>query len=654
MVLHGHKKKVLKEVIRYFVETTGSKYDDFILILNRVAGQQDVDLTYPEWLARKSYDFLKSHDITIQDCIENKDVINSAINADSSRKEGEFYTPQLRCQDGQEYLKHMLGDLWGQAYVWDASCGAGNLMRTANYPTDKLFLSSLLKEDIEIIQATPEYQGVEAFQLDFLNELDWDRNNMRFSDKLPPRLRQILETNQPLVFFMNPPYKVMEANSSDMGGYMASHGMAKCALDIFHQFMYRLVLLKRTYNLTNVYLGIFGPVTMFHSTMIEPLYNEFKEEFKFVDGFCFDAGEFSGTSESVGWMVGYTTWRTRLAGEQDTSIVLEAKSLDASGNSVSVGKRLVTSVDININTWVQAEDIIRYDQYLPVISTFKTFTDQFIKVPENFLGYIMSSNYAIRATRRACVTSLPTPENIPITEENFWRCVASFTARRCYASKQNPYNNCQYYSMPDTTIEGYDQWLADALVVFLFDYSSHLSAYRDLVIGDQTFNLSNKLFPIDHKLLEDLVTDPVLLKDMQNFPPQNQFLLSVTEYLFGTHAFSEEGAALYHQGIKIIAQSLVGTLRSDYNYANWTQAWDAGLLQIRDVSGLVPKDDEELYSYLLSKLKHKLLEGVYKFGFLMDTAFAVEDDATFAVEDAAPFTIEEDEPFVIEDEEDVF
>lgn len=624
MILHGNKKKILKEVIRYYVETTDKKYDEFILEVSNTKGKQEAELSYSEWLAMKSYEVLKRYEITMSDCIENKDIINASINEESSRAEGEFYTPEVWCADGRSYLKEMLGDQWGKAYVWDASCGSGNLMRTEGYPTDKLFMSSLLPEDIEIIKATPEFEGVEAFQGNFVNGIDWDDRNMHFSETLPPRLRQVLENDEPIVFYMNPPYKVMEANSSDVGAYMASNGMAKCALDIFHQFMYRMVMIKRTYNLTNCYMGIFGPVTMFHSKMIEPMYNEFKEEFKFHSGMCFDAGDFSNTSESVGWIVGYTAWRSKQAGEEDKSIMLEAKTIGEDGMPKSIGSRLITSIDINLHNWVEPKDVVRYDGQLPMVTTFNNFYDQLHKTSDTAFGYMMSSNYVIRATRRACVTSLPTPDTIPVTPENFWRCVASFAARRCYASKQNPYNNCQYYSMPDTSVEGYDQWLADALVIFLFDSNSHPSAYRGIEQVGQTWDIANGLFPISQDIVRSVVTDPVILADMDANPVKNQELLKLLEGV--QDKMSPDALELYQYSLQLILESLHGTRREEVGYADWTNAWDAGLLQIRHVKGLLTTEQKERYNYLLSKLKNHLYDGIYKYGFLMDTAFVVEED----------------------------
>jgi hypothetical protein len=621
-ILHGQKKKVLKEVIRYYVETTEKSYQDFILGVQKARGKVDADLDYPEWLAVKSYLLLGKHSVTMEDCVENKDIINAAINEDKSRNEGEFYTPEVWCSDGREYLKRLLGDQWGKAYIWDASCGTGNLLRTIDYPREKIFMSSILAEDIEMVNDA--FPGVNAFKLDFVNEIDYDDNNKFFSRNLPPELLKVLENNEPIVFYMNPPYKVMEANSSDVGGYMAANGMAKCALDIFHQFMYRMVLIKRDYKLTNMYMGIFGPVTMYHSKMIKPLYDEFKKDFKFYDGMCFDAGDFSNTSESVGWIVGYTTWRTKIEGEEDKSIVLDAKAIDQDNTISVIGKRLITSIDENLHDWVAAKDIIRYDSSLPVVTTYSNFLGTMLKSPVGAMGYMMSSNFVIRATRRACVTTLPNPDNIPITEENFWRCVASFTARRCYATKVNPYNNCQYYSKPDTSIEGYNEWLIDALIVFLFDFSAHQSAYRDVEQDGASWNISNKMFPISMDILSQVVTDQVILDDMKNNPAQNHFILTTLQQV--QDSLSPEALELYRYALQLILESLHGTKRLDLGYANWTNAWDAGLLQIRNVKGLLPKEQEDRYSYLLSKLKHKLFDGIYKYGFMMDTAFASEEN----------------------------
>lgn len=619
MILTGYKKRILRDAIRYYVDVTKKNYEDFI---------NDVQLaTVPEengdsvWLAKELYAILKKQEITLSDCIENKDTIHSAIKAEESRNAGEFYTPEIWAVEGREYLKRALPEYWGTANIWEASCGTGNLIKGLDYPQEKIFMSTLLPEDIAIVKGVlPE---VTAFPLDFVNGMDWDANNMHFSEKLPSELRKVLENDEPIIFYMNPPYKVMAANRSDVGAYMSANGMSKCALDIFHQFMYRLILLKRTYNLTKVYLGIFGPVTMFHSPMIEPLYEELKSEFQFVDGFCFDAGDFANTSESVGWIVGYTVWKPKEVGHIDKQLVLSAKRIGADNSLETVGTRLISNIDINIHDWVKASDILREDIRLPMVTNYFSFKGNFVPAPENRLGYVMSSNYVIRATRRASVTTLPNPDNVPVTIENLDRAIASFAARRCYVTKQNSFDNSQYYSKPDTEAEGYEAWLNDALALFLFDYSSHQSSYRDVEIDGAKYTYMNRLFPLTQEYLRPYVSDPYILVDMDNNPGENQYMAQ--KFAETYPKMSPEAQEFSMFCVTLIVKSLQGTARSDKDHALWTQAWDAGLAQIRGVEGLLSKEDVDMYLYKLSNLKSKLLEGAYNFNFLMKTAYETED-----------------------------
>lgn len=612
-ILHGVKKKVVKEVIRYYVETTGKDYDSFILDVTSNRNKQDSELTYNEWLAKHSFYLLSQHGVELADCIENKDVIRAAIKEEESRQNGEFYTPEVWAYDGREYLKDMLGDLWGEAYIWDASCGTGNLLKSIEYPQDKIFMSSLLSEDIEMVKTIlPE---VEAFQLDFLNGIDWDRNNLSFSEKLPPRLREVLENDLPIVFYMNPPYKVGMSDNTDVGAYMGSIGMAKCALDIFHQFMYRMIMLKRTYNLSKMYMGIFGPITLYHSKMLEPLFEELKTEFVFHDGMCFAAGDFSNTSESVGWVVGYLAWKPKLTMDDHKPVVLTVKASDVDNNITILGQRPIRNVDEGLDTWAKPHDVVRYFP-LPSCTTFENFNG-LGKGVQDALGYMMSGGKVTQATRRACITTLPNPDNVPVTVESFWRAVASFVARRCYAGNQNPYNNSQYYNKPDTTIEGYEAWIYDAVVVFLFDNSAHHTSYRNLPFDDEILNVPNPLFPISVDVVKSVVTDETVINDLNNSAPANDFILGIIDGI--KDKWSVEAREMFEVGAGMLLDSLQGTIRQDKGYDKWSMSWDAGLWQLRNIEGLFSEDIESQYTYNLLRLKNKLLDGVYKYGFMMDS-----------------------------------
>lgn len=626
MILHGAKKSKLEGIIKYYVRATGNTYDEFINAVQKYDGKIIPDMVYAEWLAIKLYAELATSEITLEDCIENKDTIRASVSAKDSREEGEFYTPEVWANDGREYLKKLLGDKWGEAYIWDASCGSGNLLRNSGYPQDKIFMSSLLPTDVELIKQT--MPDVTSFQLDFLNGIDYDEYNTGFSSLLPDSLVEVLKSNKPIVFFMNPPYKVGKSTRTEVGVYMGDRGMAKCALDLFHQFMYRLLMIKRFYGLTDVYAGIYGPVTMFHSEMLTLLFNDFKSEFKFYDGMCFDAKEFANTSESVGWMIGYTVWETRkepAVGHE--RLVLTAKEVSSvTGELYEVGSRLVTTVESTMHSWIRANDVLRRDHSYPIATTFMTPTGDFAKTPEDFFGYIMSAGYAIRATRRTAVLSLPTPEDIVITSENFERCMASFVARRCYETDSNPFDNCQYYSEPLVNQEGYTQWLADALVVFLFDNSAHHCSYRNMEVSGHYVTRANRMFPFTKEQVAGVITDQNIIDDLNMHNAENQFILSYIESV--KHLWSPEAIEFFEYGKAMLLKSLQGTARQEANYEWWTQAWDAGLLQIRSVQGVFTPEEDARYSTLLHALKNRLYAGVFKYGFMMQTAFEVADEVS--------------------------
>lgn len=613
MILHGHQKRVLKEVIRYYVETTNKKYEDFILDVQKSANKTTEELEYSEWLAIQSYTLLKNYEITIQDCIENKDIIRATIKEEESRVNGEFYTPEVWCVQGREYLQDMLGDLWGKAYIWDASCGTGNLLKSIDYPMDKIFMSSLLEEDIEMVKSI--LPDVEAFQCDFVKDIDWDEFNRHFSGRLPERLQQVLKNNEPLVFYMNPPYKVMKADSTDVGSYMSSMGLTKCALDIFHQFVYRILMLKREYNLTNIYMGLFGPPTLLNSNMLKPLRDELMNEFTFHDGMSFVASDFSNTSDSVDWAIVYSAWRPKLETDTEKGILLSVKQADLDDKVETIGKRLITragNMEI-LHDWSKPKDIIRYEN-MPEITTYANFKGNLAKAPLNAIAYMMSSNAVNRGTRRCCIASLPTPDNVPITVENFWRCVSSYGARRSYGASKIAHNNSQFYTKPDTTLDGYQQWVIDNLALFLFDYDSQQGAYRDVEVGGARWTIANTLFPISKEEVSGIVTDENIKRDLELNEARNTWFLNIVNQY--KDSFTQEAKDLYEHCISILKKSLEGEARKQYAYQNHLVSWDAGLIQLRLTEGMIASDDLEKYEYLLSKLKHKQIQGVYSFGFM--------------------------------------
>ena len=617
MILQGTKKKVLRDCVIYFVKSTNLGYEDLLeKLVDKGEDRLDTE-EYCDWLTHVIFDTILSRsDISLAECIENKDIMRSAVSSDSSRKEGEFYTPENWCIEGRNYLKSYLKDEWGTALVWDASCGTGGLMRTANYPQDKLFMSTLLPEDVQIVSSV--YPDATVFACDFLEGLDYDQYNDMFSRKLPPNLVEAMKRDEHIVFYMNPPYFVGEARRTDIGILMDSLNMGKCALDIFHQFIYRIITLKRFYRLSKVTIGVFGPVTLYHSRMLQSLLNELYDDFQFRTGMCFKAGDFSGTSVSIDWVVGYTVWSTWQDGEDKkrrNPILLHSKVLEQDGSIRTSGNRLFQDMEEYLDDWIKPKDVLRYER-LPAIKSCMSSKEVFTNMATNALGQVMTSNYVIRSSRRSAITILPNVDGCDITEENFWRCVASFAMRQCYQNNRDAFKNSQYFAKPNVEIEGYNQWLIDCLPIFLFDYSALQASYRGFIACGESWDRLNAFFPLPKEAVQTIVKDENILQDMLNFGSNNEFLLGVLQSC--QTSMSQEAKDLYLTGLELLAESLIGYARRDVEYKNSTVAWDAGLAQIRMTNGLWSNEKEEKIANNLSALRARLYPDIFKFGFLMD------------------------------------
>lgn len=631
-ILKGNQKKITQQIVRYFTETTGQPYDVFLNeAMNTTAvGSSTEGLQYYQWLAKESLKLLNMNGISLADCIENKDVLRASMQdtAEESREEGEFYTPEIWASYCREDLKRICIEkgIWGKAVIWDASCGTGNLLRSLeDYPLELVYQSTLNEDDAEVVRSVWAERGLpqeNVFTLDFLNKIDWDEYNTEFVNQLPQGLQHAIRNNEPIIFFMNPPYKIGEAVRSDVGSHMKSHGMSKSALDIYHHFIYRIMLLKDVFSHENIYISLIGPTTIFQSDTIKELYDELKSDHLFHSGIAFDINEFSNIKGGTGWMVSHTTWCPKREGDPDTVRMILTTKVGKDGQIVDAGSRPYDTVEQSLHYWTApVEAFPRLVSVLPIVTTFKDFSG-LGKHKEGVLGYLMSSPHVIRGTRRTAVTTLPNGDNMPITEENFWRCVSSFSARRCYAVNANSFDNSQYWSAPDETKEGYQQWLYDSLALFIFDNASCQTAYRPLVYDKNDVhinqNIQNRLFPLPKEVVISNTVDPLILKDLEENPTDNSFLLAQIAATYDM--WSQEAKDLYNFGVALILHSLKEGVRASVGYDNWTVAWDAGLCQLRntekDGQYIIPRDLDAQYLKLVQALKAKLKYGVYEYGFM--------------------------------------
>ena len=613
--------KLAKQAVEYYTLVTGNDWNEFYNKLDMAMMEESP--TGELFIIKQLMESIIRGGTSLNEFKVNKDMIKSVFDEDGRKKNGEFFTPEIWCKDARRYFDKHIPD-WKNYNIWDASCGSGNLMRSAGHNPDKLFLSSLQDDDIELVRNTPEYSGATVFQCDFLADIDYDEYNTDFVDKLPQRLQEIIRNDEPLIIYMNPPYKSGAYKNTDVGKYMSEVGMNKPSYDLFYQYCWRVMRLVELFKLKNCYYGFFGPLTFFTGSKATILMNEFKYYFKFIDGMCISAQEFSDTSTSIIWGIGFTLWKgqgERLKSPDTTDILLEKKYINPDNSIGCEGRILYSPPREKLSEWVVPKDVTFYEN-APLMTSHLTFkgSDVFEKVApktgkisSNAIGTLMTGNTLTRSADQSAVLSMPTTiQFVSITEENFWRCVASYTFRRVIDAGWSITK--KEISAPDTSVEGYDLWCRNALVLFLFEYKSMMSSLRGVEWeGYNNYVIRNKLFYLTEEEIREYCHDEKILEDLDKYPLENDFMLRMIKE--SEPYWVPEIKKLYEwcKGLTLVSYDL----RHTVDYKGSIECADAGFQQIRS-SGLWDENVNEELSKLLIQARDYLSKDIYKYGFVTE------------------------------------
>ena len=627
-----------KQVIAYYVKVTGNKWSTFYDNLDEAISMPLEMQTGELWLIHALMNFLITNGVSVEDFKTNKDAVKAAFDEEGRKQAGEFFTPVVWAEELHRYMDKYIPN-WRETYnVWEGSCGSGNLIRTAKITPEHLFASTLQEDDVTLIKNTPELAGCTAFQCDFLQGIDHE-GSTEFLDKLPERLKEIIQNDEPLVILMNPPYKSGSAKATDVGRCMIACStpevpMSKPAYDIFYQFCWRVMRFVEMFNLHNCYYAFFGPLTFFTGAGANVLLKEFERSFEFIDGMCISATEFSDTSDSIKWGIGASIWKSmgnerpvynsngeRISYHKD--VLLDKKFLTPDGGIGCEGKVLYEPPRQKLSDWVEASDLI-FNNDAPIMTSHLTFkgSDFFDKVAKhkgkldvNALGTLMVGNTLTRSADQSAILSMPTTiQYVDITEENFWRCVASYTFRRVYDASWAVAK--KEISAPNTEIEGYDFWLKNALVLFLFEYKSMMSSLRNVEFEGGYYNIYNKLFFLTEEEIRENCHDEVILRDLEEHPLQNQFILRMISEC--EPYWVPEVKQLY-DWCKLYTLTTYDK-RKLVNYKGSLECADAGFQQLR--SGLWDDSLNADLTKVLVQARDWLRKDINKFGFVTD---ATED-----------------------------
>ena len=271
------------------------------------------------------------------------------------RRQGAFFTPTPWVTEAMRRITDFLGENWRDEYVVvDTSCGTKNLER--DYHFKELYLSTLEPSELEISkQYCPEAKATAA--LDFLNSTDEELFAALSG------LEDALKADRKVVWLMNPPYAAATnagAQGTSKGSICKTAVNAKMVADkigsasqnLYAQFLYRIMQLKKKYGCKNFTLAFFCNPNYLTGGAFEKFRKQFLNEFKFENGMLFNAGHFADMSAN--WGINFSIWSS---GETVDKNIFRHDLMDVDENEdvVKVSEKELYNIDkkTNINVWVK-------------------------------------------------------------------------------------------------------------------------------------------------------------------------------------------------------------------------------------------------------------------------------------------------------------
>lgn len=535
------------------------------------------------------------------------------------RNSGDFWTPTMFVDYAHDMISKKLGEDWKEKYVvWDNCCGSLNLTR--DYKFGELYCSTLYQSELNIgADYNPE---ATKFQFDFLNDEIVSKNSLLgvYNDKLPKGLKDALINNKPIVFFINPPYAsagIKGENSkkgcanTKINAQMKNDKIGACCQNLYAQFLYRILMIKREFNLTNCHIALFSPTLFLTGSSYAEFRNVFLNEFSFDDAIQFKASHFADVADS--WGISFSIWHNGITENKNDFEYTLVDNVD--GEIINVGKKIVYNIDNKISTseWIKCTEKATLD--IPHVSSGIKVNGSTGKAVKNMIGYIYNKSNNVDKNTQECAlfsTIFSDGHGQNITTDNFDRCTALFSARKLI--EKNWVNSKDEYLAPNTEHPAYNEFVNDSLIYSLFHSSSNQSSLRNVDYKGKKWDIKNEFFWLSNKEIENLSNTNGFTQTY------NDARTSKERYVYNklqTITLSPEAQDVLDKASDIVRNTfkyreLFNQEHPEYQINNW----DCGWYQIKALAKEYAKSDYEEFVKLYKKLADKMRPMVYTLGFL--------------------------------------
>lgn len=550
---------------------------------------------------------------TPQEKMRFSEISDRLIEDTNRRNKGEFYTPTLFVDYAHDMISKAFGEDWKEKYVvWDNSAGTKNLTR--DYYFKELYCSTLEQAELDILK---QYnKEATSFQFDFLNDS---------LDKLPQGLKEALENNKPIILFMNPPYARNTGSNNGIGTsesvcetminqQMRKDKIGACSANLYAQFLYRIIMIKEQYNLTNVHIALFSPTLFLSGDSFKVFRNHFLNEFTLNNAVQFNASHFADVANN--WGISFSIWNSGINADNGNFNYKLIDNVD--GEIEVIGEKVVYNVDgqTTASKWVKGD--IKYTDIIPSFSSaLKLCGRDGIKASETMIGSLCSfSNNVNKNAQNVSIFSglgnIGNGGTYVIDKTNFTKCTALFSARRLVDG--NWVNWADEYLAPNEEHPLYKEFVNDSIVYSLFESKSNQSSLRQVEYKGKKWDIKNEFFWMSR---EEMMS---LANKNGNDACYQDANISSDRYVYNllqNITLSNEAQLVLDKACEIVRKTFKYRMMFDEDNENYQiNNWDCGWYQIKALAKEYAKDDFEEFKTLYKKLSDKMRPMVYELGFL--------------------------------------
>lgn len=565
----------------------------------------------------KSFFSYFNRNYTPQEKNKFAEISDRLIEDTNRRNKGEFYTPTLFVDYAHKMIAEQFGEDWKEKYVvWDNCSGTKNLTR--DYYFKELYSSTLENAELAISERYNR-EGV-SFQFDFLNDS---------LDKLPQGLKSALEENKPIIFFLNPPYATSASGKGKEGKGGVSNTMVYDSMNknkiggasqnLYLQFLYRIMMIKEQYNLTNVHICLFSPLNFLSGANRKSFRESFFKGFSFNDGVLFKASHFADVADS--WGISFSIWN---CGKNTDNANFNFKLIDnIDGDIQIIGEKLIYNLDNELNAadWLRSElkEIKENKVLFPHLSNaIKVVDKENQTLLPNSLGSIcaLANNVDKSVQGVAIFSSIQTQGTACISNSiiplNFEKCVSLFSGRKLVES--NWINSQDEYLAPNTESEKWQGFVNDSIVFSLFSNHSQQSSLRQVDYKDKKWDIKNEFFFMSKNDIMQLANDYGFDFTFNDANVSNERY--VYTKLQGIE-LSQEAKAVLNMAIDLVKASFKYREMFDEEHPEYQiMNWDASYYQLKAMWKEYMPEALKEFNELYKKLADKMRPMVYELGFL--------------------------------------